>query len=95
MEMFHEPFVKGTFTRSINATFLVLIPKKGGNEDLKDFRPISLLGSLYKILAKVLANCLKKVVAKVVSDVQNVFVEGRQITNTSLIANEVIDHWQK
>ena len=34
--------------------FLVLIPKKGDSEDLKDFRPISLLGSLYKILAKVL-----------------------------------------
>ena len=94
MEMFHEFFVKGTFTRSINATFLVLIPKKGGTEDLKDFMPISLLGSLYNILVKVLANRLKKVVAKVVFDAQNTFVEGHQITNASLIANEVIDHWQ-
>ena len=85
-------FVKGTFTRSINTTFLVLIPKKGGTKDLKDFRPISLLGSLYKILAKVLANRLKKVVVKVVSDAQNACVEGPQITNASLIANEVIDH---
>ena len=76
MEMFREFFVKGTFTRSINTTFLVLIPKKGGIEDLKDFRPISLLGSLYKILAKVLTNRLKKVVAKVVFNMQNAFVEG-------------------
>ena len=95
MEMFHEFYVKGTFTKSINMTFLVLISKKGGAEDLKDFRSISLLGSLYKILAKVLANRLKKVVVKVVSDTQNAFVEGHQITNASLIANEVIDHWQK
>ncbi|RVW34516.1 hypothetical protein CK203_115335 [Vitis vinifera] len=47
-------------SRGINASFLVLIPKKGGTEDLKDFRPISLVGSLYKLLAKVLANRLKK-----------------------------------
>ena len=31
------------------------IPKKGGVEDLKDFCPISLVGGLYKLLAKVLA----------------------------------------
>ena len=42
-----------------------------------------------------LANCLKKVVGKVVSEAQNAFVEGRQITNASLIANELIDHWEK
>ena len=46
---------------------MVLTPKKGGAEDLKDFRPISLVGSLYKLLAKVLANRLKKVMGKLVS----------------------------
>ena len=44
----------------------MLISKKSGAEDLGDFRPISLLGGLYKLLAKVLANRLKKVVGKVV-----------------------------
>ena len=68
----------------------MLLPKKGGAEDLEDFRPISLLGGLYKLLAKVLANRLKKVIGKVVSPDQNVFVMGRQILDVSLIANEVI-----
>lgn len=61
---FHE---WGRFVRSLNAMFLVLIPKKGGADDLRDIRPISLVGGLYKLLAKVLANRLKKVVNRVVS----------------------------
>ena len=49
------------------------------------------MGGLYKLLAKVLANRLKKVVGKVVSSSQNAFVEGRQILDAALVANEVID----
>ena len=50
---FHE---QGRFVRQLNATFLVLIPKKQTVEDFKDLRPISLVSGLYKILTKVLAN---------------------------------------
>ncbi|RVW50582.1 E3 ubiquitin-protein ligase HOS1 [Vitis vinifera] len=63
----------------------------GGVDGLKDFRPISLVESLYKLLAKVLANRLKKVVGKVISSSHNAFVEGRQIFDVVLITNEAID----
>ena len=76
---------------SLDATFLVLVPKKGNEEDLKDYRPINLVGGLYKILAKGLANRLKKVVGQVVSSAQNTFLEGKLILDAALFANEVMD----
>ena len=51
MELFREFYDQCSFAKSLNSTFIVLIPKKGGAEDLGDFRPISLLRGLYKLLA--------------------------------------------
>ena len=47
------------FERSMNASFLTLIPKKCNVVNIKD--PISLVGSVYKLLSKVLANRLRLV----------------------------------
>ena len=91
MVFFREFHERGRFVKSLNATFLVLVPNKEGAENLKDFKPISLVGSLYKLLAKVLANRFKNVMGKVISEPQNVFVEGRQILDVVLIANEAVD----
>ncbi|GJV49210.1 RNA-directed DNA polymerase, eukaryota [Tanacetum coccineum] len=44
---------------------------------VKDFRPISLIGSLYKIIAKLLANRLVVVLGSLVNEVQSAFVADR------------------
>ncbi|GAU41930.1 hypothetical protein TSUD_139160 [Trifolium subterraneum] len=62
---------------------------------LNDFRPISLVGSLYKILAKVLANRLRQVIGSVISKSQTAFVKDRKILDGILIANEAVDEARK
>jgi hypothetical protein len=56
MKVLHKFHASGMFERSLNATFLALIPKIHGVVDPKDFRPITMVGSIYKIIAKILAN---------------------------------------
>jgi len=55
--------------KGINSTFIALIPKIDSPQRLNDFRPISLVGCMYKVWAKVLANKLRIVIGSVVSNV--------------------------
>lgn len=54
-------------SKGVTSSFVTLVPKKECPKGLTDFRPISLIGSIYKILSKVLANRFKQVAPKVVS----------------------------
>lgn len=92
IQIFHS---NQTFEKRFNATFIALIPKKPGASELKDFRPISLVGGVYKIIARLLAERLKKVASKLVNKHQMAFIEGRQIMDAALIASECIDSRMK
>ena len=67
MKVFRDFHARGMFEKSLNASFILLIPKIPDVIDLKDFRLISLVGGIHKIIAKVLANRLKMVLDKIIS----------------------------
>lgn len=69
----------------------MLIPKKEGAKCFSGFWPISLIGSIYKLLAKVLPRRHSESLKSIIGDCQHAFVEGRQITDAIMIANEVVD----
>jgi len=91
MRMFFEFFSSGKFVANLNATFIGLIPKKANAKIIRGFRPISLVGCIYKLLSKILARRLRNIIGNLISENQNTFVGGRQIIGAVLIANELID----
>lgn len=87
MEKFHD---SGQVSLAINAYFVALIPKKAALESLTNYRPISLIGSVYKMLSKVLSIRLQRVLGEVIGDSQYAFTKGKHILDCALIANEVV-----
>ncbi|KAL9683503.1 hypothetical protein QQ045_015325 [Rhodiola kirilowii] len=77
-------------SKGINKTFIALIPKTVNPQGFADFRPISLVNSMYKILSKCLARRLKQVLPQVVSQNQSAFLSDRNILDGVMIVNELI-----
>ncbi|GKV29432.1 hypothetical protein SLEP1_g38359 [Rubroshorea leprosula] len=95
INFFTEFHCNGKLVKGLNSSFLTMIPKKLNVVELKDYRPISLIGCVYKLLAKVLANRLKSVISEIVSETQSAFVRGRQLVDSVLVLNEVVDEIKK
>jgi len=88
MNLFHET---GFIPKGCNAPFIALVPKVRNPVSLDHFRPISLVGAMYKIISKVLAERVKKVLPMVIDDCQSAFLKNRGILDSVLMANEVIE----
>ncbi|GJY47483.1 RNA-directed DNA polymerase, eukaryota, reverse transcriptase zinc-binding domain protein [Tanacetum coccineum] len=88
-------FHHGSIPNGGNPSFITLIPKIPNANMVKDFRPISLIGSIYKIIAKILANRLVTVLGDLVSDTQSAFVKDRQILDGPFILNELAQWCKK
>lgn len=91
MNEFHGNVV---LPRAITSSFIALIPKIDSPQSLGEYRPISLVGSLYKIQSKVLAGRLKKVLRRVISKQQNTYLPKRKILDGVVVINELVD-WAK
>lgn len=73
----------------MNSSFIALIPKTLNLQEVKYFRPISLINSSLKIFTKILPNRLSPMMVDIVDDFQNEFIKGRQAAESILIVKEV------
>ncbi|GJW60262.1 RNA-directed DNA polymerase, eukaryota [Tanacetum coccineum] len=78
------------FPIGCNSSFIALIPKSLEPKFVGDFRPISLIGCVYKVITKILQSRLSLVISDLISDVQTAFLPNRQILDGPFIINELL-----
>lgn len=92
-EVYDEIFKKEETSHLMGIGVIKLIFKKRGDKnDLKNYRPITMLNTDYKIFAKILANRLKKILPNITETNQAYTIEGRDITDTVCSIRDVVSY---
>ena len=91
--VFNHWLAQGAIPGRITNGVITLL-KKGGRHvrgDLDDYRPITLLNTELKILARVLANCLQLVISDLIGPEQNYAVKGRSIRDNLHLVRQILE----
>lgn len=83
-------FTTGKLLKSLNHTFITLVPKNDSANSFHNYRPISLYNNLYKFTAMLRASRLKSVISSPISDNQSAFIPRRKIAEKVLIAHKLV-----
>ena len=92
IEVFNASFSSGHLPLSLRRALITLLFKKGDRLDPKNWRPISLLNSDYKILARILAGRLSKVLQLLIHPDQSCGVQGRYRGENIVLLNSVFQY---
>jgi hypothetical protein len=93
LDSLNYAYIKGELSVDQRRGIITLIPKQGKSRIiLKNWRPISLLNTDYKILTKGLASRLKKVLPSIIDHDQTGFLEGRYIGENIRTISDLIDY---
>jgi hypothetical protein len=91
MEAFHEARLTCTLHRNLNTRLMCLLPKGGCKTNLKNWRPTTLLGTFYKILAKTMVRWVQPILNEIIRPNQIGFMKGRNTINNVFLAYEMMD----
>ena len=88
--LYNEVWNNDTVPKSFLQAKIYPLKKKGDSSNGMDYRPLSLLNTDYKILAKVVANRVKNVLPDIIGTNQNGFVHGRHLDDSLHILQAIL-----
>ena len=91
-ELYNQIASSGTLPNSMSLGLTTLLPKSGDPSLPANKRPISLLNTDYKILAKVINSMIAPVLSDFVFPTQTCSVRGRTINDNTILLRDLIFH---
>ena len=93
LDSLNYSFEEGKLTTLQRQGIITLLPKKDRDRtSLKNWRPITLLNTDYKIAAKAIANRLKKILPSIIHNSQTGFMKNRYIGENIRLIHDVITY---
>ena len=86
-----EATSQASISEELNVSKIALLPKTEDISKIQNFRPISLLNTLYKVVAKIYANRMKPLLHHWILPSQTGFVPNRCILDNIFLAFEAIE----
>ncbi|KAJ4945904.1 hypothetical protein JOQ06_023582, partial [Pogonophryne albipinna] len=91
LDVFNESLASGSMPMSCRRAVITQLPKKGNLQDIKNWRPVSLLCVDYKLLPKALATRLGRAVEQVIHRDQTYCVPGRSMVDNVHLIRDVLE----
>ena len=93
IDVYNESYQNGSLPESQRMAVMSLIFKKGDEENIENYRPISLTNVDYRILAFTLAQRVQKVIGNIISNDQTAYIKGRYMGTSIRLVSDAIDYF--
>ncbi|KAK4519269.1 uncharacterized protein ATC70_009501 [Mucor velutinosus] len=94
-DVFNTALQKGKFPKSWNETIMCLLYKKGDPAHMKNYRPLSLANSDYKLFTRCINRRIMDVSTQLISRHQLGFIPGRYIAENGMICQLIMEDAQR
>lgn len=92
LQIFNDFYDHKIQLQPFNEARIMMVPKIASPATTSDYRPISVLSLLPKLISKVLSNRLRTMLPQLISPNQTAFVHGRQISENFVSTREILQH---